>query len=288
MRGALTLQMAVLAHLILLALLAGCLQPGDAAEPAAPATERDLAPADPPPGPLPAANVSAPLPVAAPPPARVREAGLSWADCTALSFSAFHHQEWAAGLVPEDYRELNDGAGFGELLFRGLDCQALSVGGASYYPWAQWAFWGVLVEAPPGVQGPAGNVYVLDVVTSDASLQEQLSELGWAAWVGRMDWGESSYSLQSDGPSGTVTEATSLDHTANVTGLNRLHWKAGSQSCWVDLERVVALAKDTSIVLEGTGGTPYTFSGPAHHIGGLGTRATESGHLSPPTCVELP
>lgn len=219
--------------------------------------------------------------------ARIRDSGLSWSSCNSLSYSLYHRHDWSAELLPDEYRPLNTGGEVGELKFRGLDCNGMSIGNLTAIPGGQLVFFGISVEAPPEAEGPVGNMYVFEFVTDDETVHEQLLELGVPSFLGRMETGDATYSVESEGgPSVSAIETSTVDRSGNTTGQNRLHWKNGERLCWVDLERVVDLLADTTVAVEARAGSPFVSSGPAHRLAGPGSRLFESGHFSAPDCVE--
>lgn len=268
-----------------LALLGGCL-----AEPSGPRAEA-LPPAGSPTGAGPSsAATDAPAGPAGPaapapsPPPTIAEAGLSLSQCHATFATFIFKHEWAAGLVPPEYRMLNVQAGnLGEVTFQVLSCAGLAVGNRTFAADAFFGYLAVLVEAPPEVQGPSVNAYVLELAVDAAPILAV--QAGAALAHARFFQEEDAFGFAGAAFAANVTELSETASPDESSASGRLHWKSGDARCWTDLNRTVRQATFSQAVFRGLAGSAAALAGPAGHLAGVGSQAAEDGLLSPPRCA---
>jgi hypothetical protein len=258
--------------------LAGCLSHHDGApEPAAPVQDAP-----------PAVNVTAP-PVAPPPapePARFKDAGLSWSGCRDFSGAYDFKHEWAAGLVPDDYpmTTVLPGA-IGGSSFQAYDCEGLSIGNQTFVPAAQFGLFGIRVEPPEDRAHVEGNLFVLDLFVSNATIARQLAEAGLPVRQAAIHIGESSATIV-DSPEASlraeVAQRSATDN--NQTAPGRLHWLSGGFACWADIDHIYEVLGRSYSTLQGLAGNPKTVAGPAGELPGFSSDGVESGSLRAPVC----
>lgn len=231
-------------------------------------------------------NRSPPAPAPAPP-ARLREAGMAWSGCEFRDTRVWFRQEWAGSRVPPQYRPLNvAGGNLGQAVLRVDRCAALSVGNQTFVPDASFALFGVLVQAPPSLEGPSGNLYVLDALSDAPEIVAQMAEATLNAANGTTRLAEDASEVDSAIASAAVQEYRPAEEPGNFTNQVRLHWVTpGGQACWADLEAVGEDTIQATVVLTGRGGDPATLSGPAQTVPGVAFHGAESGHLGAPICL---
>lgn len=288
---------------IALLLLAGCAQPdGPAAGEGAPEAAGDgspsptLAPGDgsgpapPPNGTAPGGQPGAPGPgsgPSAPAPPRIRDAGLAWSDCTYRVHNFFHAHEWADPLVPTEYRQTSTPPDLGQSVLFTMACAAYSIGNATFIAGGSLSYFGVGVQAPDAVQGPAGNAYVLDWLSDREALVQQLAETGNRAEAAGFAYAADDLDVRGDTFGIAVHDSSHIESGEDETALLRLHWKVDGRWCYLDVEQVLDPEETTSpVTAEGLAGDAAALGGPAQRMGGLGERGLVSGHLGPMACVE--
>jgi len=235
--------------------------------------------------PIPAPVVDLPL---APPPGLV-EVGAAWSNCEYRSTSAVHHHEWATELIPAEYRQINLAANLGHVAVKFLSCSGIAIGNQTFLPHVHWGYFGVLVDPPQGAEAPWASVYLLDFLTDNPMLAQEMVKTGAPTRIASFSLAEGSYHIMGNGTESAFELAVSDLHVdqapANSTDQVRLHWRDSSLRCWTDLQKVYEKTADTKLQFEGKAGRPETVSGPARTLAGLGTHGTESGQLAAPTCI---
>jgi hypothetical protein len=248
-----------------------------------------------PPAPSPPATTTSapPAPVAAapPPPATFAEAGLYGSECAYRSATFLYKHEWAAGLVPPEYRQVNVQAGnTGENSLQMFSCAAVAIGNQTFLPGVGFGLYAVRVAAPEGMQAATRGYYLLDFLTDNAALAGAMADARLPAKPGLFSLAETSHGMESADPdaafAASVAEPHHWEAAENGTWLARLHWKVGAAHCWVDVEAASRDSVTTEAVLTGTAGSAATLTGPLHRLAGLGSHGVEGLHMGPPRCLD--
>jgi hypothetical protein len=225
-------------------------------------------------------------PPAPPPPPTVARDGFHFSACAFHDDVVVYRHEWAAALVPPEYRQANVQAGNnGEAVLELMECQGIAVGNGTFLDGGHLAFFAVDVEAPADVQGPSVNQYLLafatdrgELVAARGGTSMPLSSAAFTAEAGR-------FAVSGDGFGVAVEEAGEVPQALNRTWIARLHWKDGDLHCWVDTVRLVDQVGIHAVFLEGTDGAPAAVAGPAHRTAGAGSHGAYSGGLEAPRCA---
>lgn len=218
--------------------------------------------------------------------ATVHDSGFSWSDCRHRATAIFYRHEWAADLVPEEYRPINTPGDLGQFRLILLACSAVSIGNQTFLPNVLVAWLGILVEAPAEVQAVGGNLFLLDIVSNSTSLSDQLAMAGAPSSLGKHSLQVDSYEVQSEEGLGLrVDEPQRLPLGGNETGASRLHWKSGDAHCWFDVTSLREFEEETRSIFSGLSGHAEQLVGPAGKGVGTGTVAVESGYMGPRMCI---
>lgn len=265
------------APLILAFLLVGCMDQ--------PTQEAEAVPQEPlPPEPAPRANVT--KEVLLPPPPTFVAAGVSWSQCDVRAATLAYKHEWAAGLVPSEYTQVNTIAGgVGQGALQLMGCNGLAVGNQTFLGAGQLAYFGVHVRPPRDVDGAGFHVYLLDLIASDARLADEMASVGIPASFGEAVIEGPEWAVSAPGFAVSGSEPRQTPSTMNLTSVGRLHWKTEAGRCWMPIEVVSDKLSETSVVVEGLEGSPEAISGGVGRLTGLGNIQQGSGSFGRPACV---
>jgi hypothetical protein len=227
----------------------------------------------------------------APPPSTTfAEVGFAASACTFRSGVFVHKHEWAAPFVPPQFRQKNTGGlgNTGQNNLNALDCRGIAIGNQTFYDDVRLAYYVVYVEAPEDRRGPDADFYLLDLLTDQPRLVEQLSAAGLSAELATFEFDEDHLSIEAPSFQAGTSGLARIDQVDNGTFHSRLHWAVGDRGCWVDFDETVKILIETVPTLEGERGHPMAIAGPANESTGLGIQGTEDSRLSPPSCKEFP
>jgi hypothetical protein len=210
-----------------------------------------------------------------------------WSDCLFRSDTFVHKHEWAAPLVPPEYRQANlQAGGLGENTVQIFPCASVAIGNQTFIPHVSFGYYAIHVIAPPEEQASTPNFYILDFFTDNDFLAHAMQAAQLPAQMANFQLAPSTEAVTIGSSfAANVTEPHQDAASGNLTWLARLHWKSGHAHCWVDIDAVNVDTASSEAVLTGIAGAPATVSGPAHRLAGLGSHGVGNGHMTAPHCL---
>lgn len=211
-------------------------------------------------------------------PATANVAGLHVSECAFRDDAFFFKHEWADGVLPPEYRPFNYQAGnVGSLAVQVRDCPGMSIGNSTFLAAARIAMFAVPVEAPADIAGPGTNAYLFNFLTDSQALVSEMAFDNFPVLLADFREDPRSVSITAGHLfDATVSDLSSQEQVDNFTSTLRMHWKAGNQHCWIDVDHRVINGLLTENTLVARAGDIATLAGPARTLAGVGTRGIVS------------
>lgn len=223
-----------------------------------------------------------------PPPQRLADVGMSWANCWYLTSAFTYKHEWAADLIPSEYRQANTMAGnLGQATFQVFICEGQVIGNQTFIANNQFGYWAALVEPPASVAGAGPDFYLLDAFSTESLIIDQGVEANLPmSLASSLTWSPGSfYHAETANMDVNVTLVHGNQAHSNSTVQMRLHWWKEGFRCWADVNHLATdLFRAEASMVAGDRGSAGAVTGPLHVLGGLASEGEESGSIGAPSC----